>query len=405
MSHYVSKLAEKIQHWNRHLYGRRGGALLVFLKIACFSLRTLAGTMVAGRPSRQPVNVGILMGGGLGDRVISTQWVMELIRQHGNGNVCFFLMYSGGTWLFKRHYVVESDTVRVLPASFQRSHRFDLLLELNQFVMVKSANEKRLMRHAPGLASGLGRARAVSLELCNLYYHEHHFALSCLCVLNGWSRYDLMGRCGLCNFGRQSVPRSNFDPGEVGATLERLGLGRSCYVTIHSGVGEAIDGRRATRCLPLSLLGALAGALRQELGEGIGLVAIGDHQSDHVPGVTMDLVGSLTLEDSLAVLHGAALHIDNDSGLVHIRHSMGKRSLVLWGPTRHEFVGYDSDINIQGGCSGCMWLTPGWNYSCPRGCPGEDLPCFRGIDPQAIAAQAAQAVRRAGEPLAAGRIP
>ncbi len=46
---------------------------------------------------------------------------------------------------------------------------------------------------------------------------------------------------------------------------------------------------------------------------------------------------------------------------------MGKSAVVLWGPTSGAIVGYDDDVNLQGSCKPCAFLTPDWNTSCPRG--------------------------------------
>ena len=82
----------------------------------------------------------------------------------------------------------------------------------------------------------------------------------------------------------------------------------------------------------------------------------------------LNLVGKTDFLAAAAILANAALHIDGESGLVHLRHVLGGRSVVLFGPTPVEYFGYADNCNlVSKGCRGCMWMTDDWFEVCSRG--------------------------------------
>lgn len=90
-------------------------------------------------------------------------------------------------------------------------------------------------------------------------------------------------------------------------------------------------------------------------------------------GLDLDLIDQTTLEQVKVLLKHAALLIDNEGGMVHLRHalSVGGGSLpsvVLFGPTSDRLFGYSENININAGACElfCEWLTSDWPIKCPR---------------------------------------
>jgi len=60
--------------------------------------------------------------------------------------------------------------------------------------------------------------------------------------------------------------------------------------------------------------------------------------------------------------------ISEEGGLVHVAKAVGKKSIVLFGPTQKWFFGYDDNINIREdsgvGCEFCHNQTPFWGRRC-----------------------------------------
>jgi hypothetical protein len=163
---------------------------------------------------------------------------------------------------------------------------------------------------------------------------------------------------------------------------QELGLTGSPYVTIHNGFDTEfrIEGRlvdKSTKVYPhfpevIELLRNRCPNLR--------VVQLGSTTSERLKGVDVQLINKTTLPQAASIIAGAALHIDNESGLVHVAASVGTPSCVLFGPTPSAYFGYRENINLEPRvCGGCWWATSDWMINCPRGfdrpvCLGETSP-------------------------------
>ncbi|MCK9545063.1 MAG: hypothetical protein M0R03_23855, partial [Novosphingobium sp.] len=62
------------------------------------------------------------------------------------------------------------------------------------------------------------------------------------------------------------------------------------------------------------------------------------------------------------------LHISNEGGIVHLAHSLGTKSVVLFGPTNPTLYGYPDNFNIYyEKCPSCWWTVTGWSSKCRSG--------------------------------------
>jgi ADP-heptose:LPS heptosyltransferase len=104
-----------------------------------------------------------------------------------------------------------------------------------------------------------------------------------------------------------------------------------------------------------------------------------------IEGADFNLIGKTNFLESAAILAHAALHIDGESGLVHLRHMLGKRkSVVLFGPTPVAYFSYPENVNmISENCHDCMWMIDEWNEFCSRG--RNAVPeCLKSITPNCV---------------------
>lgn len=153
------------------------------------------------------------------------------------------------------------------------------------------------------------------------------------------------------------------------------------YITIHDGFDENVKGieRRSTKNWSMDLWKTTVKELKISYRD-YQIVQLGGANSRHIPGVDIDLVGALSFAQSMHILEGSKCHIDGDSGLVHAAKVFGVPSVVLFGPTNHEFFGYSQNINLKGYyCGGCWWLKENWMAKC---CLGFEVPeCMDSIVP------------------------
>jgi len=140
--------------------------------------------------------------------------------------------------------------------------------------------------------------------------------------------------------------------------------------------------RRPTKAYPHEKWSALIAALKNRFPE-LAVVQLGGKTGAPIPGVDLNLRNGIGFGASASVLKNALLHIDTDSGLVHVAASLGTRSIVLFGPTDIGYYGYPSNINLNvEGCNNCWLRTGNWIIACMIGDP---IPtCMNNIDVESI---------------------
>jgi ADP-heptose:LPS heptosyltransferase len=163
----------------------------------------------------------------------------------------------------------------------------------------------------------------------------------------------------------------------------RLGLARGTYVTVHNGFDTdfVITGRRATKCYPH--FGAVVARLKRQL-PGVTFVQIGTTTSAPIDACDLVLLHQTTLDEASGLIAGAALHLDNEGGMVHLAACLGTRSAVLFGPTPSDYFGYPGNLNFDPPvCGNCWWTKRSWMDVCAKGY--ETPLCLSEQDPDMVA--------------------
>jgi len=135
------------------------------------------------------------------------------------------------------------------------------------------------------------------------------------------------------------------------------------YITLQRGIMKQSE---ATRLWPRDYFNELISKIKKEYPQ-YKICQVGRADTESLDGIDIDLRGKTNFEELKSLLKYAKLHIDCDCGMVHLRHFLnGGKSLVFWGPTSSEFIGYEENINLQGrACPVCCeWVTPDWNTLC-----------------------------------------
>ena len=96
----------------------------------------------------------------------------------------------------------------------------------------------------------------------------------------------------------------------------------------------------------------------------------------------IDLCGALSLRQLAAVIECAALCIMNDTGPLHIAHALGRKTVVILGPTAPEVVGLSGTaraVYAELACRPCAFLQ-GW-----RACANPvQWQCLDLVSPEAV---------------------
>lgn len=124
-------------------------------------------------------------------------------------------------------------------------------------------------------------------------------------------------------------------------------------------------------------------ALVEELKAFGPVFQIGGPKHRVIRNVDKNFANTLPFQDSLNWLYSSRLHIDGDSGLVHARHLVRKRSIVLFGPTNPKYFGYSENTNIPPKfCGDCWWKKPDWMPRCVK--DYEKAECMYSIKPHEV---------------------
>lgn len=131
------------------------------------------------------------------------------------------------------------------------------------------------------------------------------------------------------------------------------------YVTVHNWSHRG----QSTKCWYADRWAEVARCLKSQ---GYEVVQVGPAGAERIPGTT-NLLGATTFHQLAALIKNASLHLDVESGLVHLAKATATRSVVLFGPTSPALFGYAENVNLCAGlCPPCWQESANWFASCVR---------------------------------------
>lgn len=327
------------------------------------------------------LSIAVQLEGGIGDSIIDLAWVKELYK---NADVPVNIDIYGRDDLEFTAYM--HDYVRnIMHCSlFNQAEGYDLKLRIGHFVIVHKADVSAIASKSRKM---LGIVRALT-EFADAYakyaYTQPNYdgAWTQLCTIKGWNRWDELGANGAVPFSRKSRATVHLSMGAFGV-LEQYGLSNKQFITLHAGTDTDINASsHGTKVWPLQHWSEFCRIFKQRYPD-IMLVQIGPKSSEPIEGVALSLLGKTSLHESAILLKYALLHVDGESGLVHLRRQLTGKSVVLFGPTPVKFYGYEQNCNIVSReCSNCMWLMNDWFFSCLK--QSGQPECMASINPETV---------------------
>lgn len=151
--------------------------------------------------------------------------------------------------------------------------------------------------------------------------------------------------------------------------LKKYNLTHKKYITVHDGWDEHFRfiSNRPTKSIPINMWLQIINKLRKKYPNCV-IVQIGGKKGCDLKGVDINLRDQLKFDDSISILSSSKLHIDSESGLVHLACALGIKSIVFFGPTNLPWFSYPENINISPNeCGNCWWSTDNWMNECPLG--------------------------------------
>ncbi len=343
--------------------------------------------LTLAQPANPKFRVAVDGTGSLGDFFTHMMFIQEFYRRHGPMEVDFYChqkKVEDAKFLFSRvNFIRNIISVNYLPAL---ERKYDLIIYIRYLVRYGIVNHSRILEHSADLLNAIDVAQA-RFEPYQFIFDSHPYLDGVFARSVAWQRMNLadaVGNVGNVAVNRTTIPFLAPDPAAYVA-LERFGLARKTYITVHDGFDSSYIplGPTVTKCWPIDHWKSLVALLKKRLPDVL-VVQIGADNSRRIDGVDLDLRNKTTLDEVSWVIKQSRLHVDGESGLVRMAHALHTKSVTLFGPTSVSFFGIDGNINLTSEkCGDCWWATQGWLSQCPRGLPAPE--CMESITPERVA--------------------
>ena len=167
---------------------------------------------------------------------------------------------------------------------------------------------------------------------------------------------DVVGYFGNIPVDRSTIPLLIPDIAAY-KIIERHGLDRTRYITVHDGFDTSYIplGDTVTKCWPRAHWKRFVAAVKASF-PNIMIVQLGAGNSQRIEGVDLDLRNGTTLDEVCWILKHSLLHVDGEKKK-QFAHALHTRSVVLFGPTTKSYFALDGNINLAPGVCGDSLLV------------------------------------------------
>jgi hypothetical protein len=346
----------------------------------------------AGDDHTDTLTYAIRITGGLGDALIIARLARDLQAELGSPQFDVYFQSPEAIEPFFRSIpgFRESLHVDAFPAVVGQ---YGFALLANQFVTFakEHLNSQLLSRKAPKVLQFVAHAESArkSIEKYIAVHPALDGAFADIAAPQGYKRHTYLHEMlGLRYSGdRLDIP---VDP----QLPSQLGLDVGKYITVHDGwdTKAKLMSDRPMKALPQRTWMEVVAEIKARRPD-IQIVQLGGPTGGDIEGVDVNLKRKLTFLQSVSVLAKSLLHIDTESGLVHVAASLGLRSVVVFGPTNVEWFSYPQNVNIAPKlCGNCWWVTDSWLDVCAAGHPVPVCTSRQSISPADIAIRAVDAI-------------
>ena len=329
-----------------------------------------------------PLRILVHIRGGIGDVVMTRVFIKKLRQTVPDALIYFAYDYKAAVdMVFSDGLIDGFYTNKYLP------EEFDLVVSGCHLLMYDFINNARIEQLAPHLLPIL--KKGLDVQACFKPFAKYSpyldGQLAAITIENGGGRVTNLGWFSGLDIEQNDEAPLALNPQLFAKILAKHGLRGKKYITLHDGINTNTDTSHGhpTRCWPQKQWKEFSRLFKAAFPD-IQLVQLGGEKSQVFDFVDISLVGKTPLSDLPYVLAGALLHVDGESGMVHIAHLTSTNSVVLFGPTPVKYFGYARNTNIQAPfCGGCMNITKHWMTQCVLRKPPEKQ-CLASITPQEV---------------------
>ena len=339
------------------------------------------------------VNIG---NAGIGDAIVAIRFLRDFtgfVSKGTDGHLVFDVFYrSPDSIKFITAALPNVRRVLNLPDYTLMRKFYDIDLKLNTFFIKEEINDNELSRKkiSEKFTSILKIIENIKTSKSPLekYIKTRPFSegiLSDAVTAMGLSRaVYLNNTAGIAS--PDDTLKLNIDIYSAETITAKFNLQGVKFITVHDGWDENTKTKTgsSTKSYPPQKWQKLISLLKHEFSDYTVVQLGGLGNGSDITGIYLNLRGKTTLKEAASLLAVSSLHIDTDSGLVHIAVSLGTPCAVLFGPTNADYCSYYSKfpnyITVTPSlCGNCWWSTDDWMENCPRGLSAPE--CMNSIEP------------------------
>ena len=326
---------------------------------------------------QEGLSLAFYMNGGLGDIIMGKKTICSILslskvkcRVDIYGNQSFILAVFGTPNWLNNIYPASAYWLNYL--------HYDLAINTMALMQINNLCKMRLRSYSPRLCEAMlnlnAQLKAYGLADQSMAACYIHFARCRYLGRNAYTAYSNPDAIEVSDTKVEIPLQSKFNQ-----MFENLGL--STYFTVHYGCGELPPGTtQHVKLWPAQYFECLIEMLHEEWPK-LNVIQVGGEKEQRLHGADKYFMGE-DIELIKYVLRGSELHIDCESGIVHLATQLGTKCVVLFGPTPIWFFGYQQNINITANkCNSCYYVYENFSI-CPRGMSRPE--CMYSLTPETV---------------------
>lgn len=337
-------------------------------------------------PHREPkmdvLRVLVHIKGGIGDVAMTRVFIKKLRETLPKAEISF--CYDSKA---VADMIFSDGLIDRFQARRYRPEDYDLVISGCHLLMFDYIDRARLEKLAPDVIPALERGLEIQHCFKDFALYTPHLdgQLAEIAIAHGGSRIQNLGWFTGLEVGQNDRAEISLSAEKAEGILKRLGIFGLKYITIHDGINTNTDTSlgHPTRCWPREHWREFVRLFKASC-PNIKVIQLGGNKSQIFDFADISLVGKTTVADLPYILDNALLHVDGESGMVHLANLTRARCVVMFGPSKADYLGYARNANLTSPvCGGCMNISKYWMTQCLLGYPSERQ-CLAAITPQTV---------------------
>ena len=328
------------------------------------------------------LKIAILARGGLGDALFACIFAKEIRKIVIDSLIIDFIIVSKSTF---EGFPFLDKVAKLDNNNISEDDGYDAVFNFVNKVLIDKASLKKIQRFSDVLYNYCIN----EISIYNNMFHEDFspYIYYELVELKQKKQIEASDLEGLIPINRYTPLYMEWAPSSFNC-IKKFGLNPGHYITIGNGIGSALLPTHPKVWLP-EYYDKLVLLIKSKYSN-IQIVNIGENNKlGQIKNVDVDLVGKTSIDELKTVLKYSLLHIGPEGGLVHLKHFLHGKSVVIFGGSSISLCGYEDNYNLRSElacCNGSCFLFK-INYRkaiCPFNRRSRHAMCMELLRPETV---------------------